>query len=33
MAISLGKYFGLPHMTLVSALDKEVVLGVIAFPL
>src|SRR5712671_6297160 len=31
MAIALGKFFGLPHMTLVSAFDKEIVLLVIAF--
>jgi hypothetical protein len=31
MAIALGKFFGLPHMTLVSAFDKEIILLVIAF--
>jgi len=31
MAIALGKLFGLPHMTLVSAFDKEVMLMVLAF--
>lgn len=31
LTIALGKFFGIPHMTLVSALDKEIVLLVIAF--
>jgi hypothetical protein len=31
MAIALGKFFGLPYMTLVSACDKEVPLLLIAF--
>src|SRR6267154_3557931 len=31
MAIALGKFFGLPHMTLVSALDKEIILLLLAF--
>ena len=31
MAIALGKFFGLPHMTLVSVLDKEVLLLFLAF--
>jgi hypothetical protein len=31
MVIALGKFFGLPHMTLVSAFDKEIVLLMIAF--
>jgi hypothetical protein len=31
MAIELGKFFGLPHMTLVSVLDKEVLLLLLGF--
>jgi hypothetical protein len=31
IAIALGKYFGLPYMTLISACDKEVVLLLLAF--
>ena len=30
MAIELGKFFGLPHMTVVSVFDKEVPLLLIA---
>jgi hypothetical protein len=30
MAIALGKFFGLPHMTLVSVADKEVILILLA---
>jgi len=33
MVIALGKFFGLPHMTLISACDKEVVLLLLAFVL
>src|ERR1700738_82578 len=31
MAIALGKFFGFPHMTLVSVIDKEVLLLLLAF--
>src|SRR5712671_6151213 len=31
MAIALGKFFGLPHMTLVSVFDKEIPLLLLAF--
>jgi hypothetical protein len=31
MVIELGKFFGLPHMTLVSVFDKEVLLLLLAF--
>ncbi len=31
MAIALGKFFGLPHMTLVSACDKEIVLLLLTY--
>jgi O-Antigen ligase len=31
MTIALGKFFGLPHMTLISAFDKEIILMVLAF--
>jgi hypothetical protein len=31
MAIALGKFFGLPHMTLVSVFDKEALLLLLAF--
>jgi hypothetical protein len=31
MAIALGKFYGLPHMTLVSACDKEVILLLLTF--
>jgi hypothetical protein len=33
MAIALGKFGGLPHMTLVSVLEKEVLLALLAFML
>ena len=33
MVIALGKFFGLPHMTLVSAGDKEIILLLLAFVL
>src|ERR1700690_1599004 len=31
MAIALGKFFGLPHMTLVSVCDKELILILLGF--
>jgi hypothetical protein len=31
MAIALGKFYGLPHMTLISVCDKELVLLLLAF--
>jgi len=31
IAIALGKFYGLPHMTLVSACDKEVILLLLTF--